>query len=148
MDLNKSITYQITKCGVLLRQLSTRRIRNHELDITPEEATLLNQLWDRDGQSLSELGKWSIKEASTVTRQIDSLQKKGYIIRVQDDQDGRKTLAKLTRKGQRLQKIFRVTGIHFMDESLANISADELKITLSVIERLKAAACEELKEDS
>ncbi|KEQ14588.1 hypothetical protein GZ77_09700 [Endozoicomonas montiporae] len=145
MDLNNSITYQITKCGALLRQLSTLRLRNQGLNITPEEATLLNQLWDKDAQSLSELGTWSIKEASTVTRQIDSLEKKGYINRVPDPQDGRKTLAKLTTTGKQLKSAFRKTAIHAIDETLTDISREELEITLSVLNRLKQAACEELQ---
>ena len=145
MNLNHSITYQITKCAALLRQMSTRRIRSKGINITPEEATLLNQLWDNDGQSLSELGNWSIKEASTVTRQIDSLQKKGYIVRVQDEQDGRKILAKLTRKGKQLQAQFLLTNIHAMDYTLTEISPEELEITLDVLNRLKLAACDELK---
>ena len=146
MDLSASITYQITKCGVLLRQLSTKRMRDLGLDLTPEEATLLNQLWDRDNQSLSELGNWAIKEASTVTRQVDSLVKKGYVLRVRDEDDGRKVLARLTTEGKKLQKQFIKTGIPTMDEMLADISDEELRHALTAIMRIKEGALEALKE--
>ena len=74
MDPSKSITYNITRTGNLLRQVTARRIKEAGIDITPEESVLMNQLWERDNQSITELGAWSVKEASTLTRQIDALE--------------------------------------------------------------------------
>lgn len=146
MDLNDSITYQITKCGNILRQLTAKRIKAVDINVTPEESVLLNQLWDKDTQTQSELGEWAVKGPSTVTRQIDSLVKKGYVQRVHSSEDRRKIYAKLTAKGKKLRQLFEATGISQLDSSLQGISTEDLETTFRVLLRIKAQALDELKD--
>ena len=140
MDLHPSITYHITKCGNILRQLSAKKIKAAGIDVTPEESVFLNQLWDKDKQTLTELGEWSVEEASTVTRQIDALVHKGYVERINDTEDRRRIYAQLTEKGRQLQSTWEKTGISRLDRSLQGISAEELAITLKVIRQIRQQA--------
>lgn len=147
MDLSKSITFQMTRCGLLLRQMTAKRMKRSATGLTPEEATLLNQLWDQDRQSLSELGQWALKGASTVTRQVDSLESKGFISRQHCDKDRRVVYVSLTDKGRSIEREFRHDiGLSLLDSAIPGISSDELAITLSVIQRVKDYAAAELKE--
>lgn len=120
MDISQSITYHITKTGNILRRLAAKKIRDAGLDVTPEESVFLNQLWDRDELSLSELGRWSVKEPSTVTRQIDALVKKGYVERHENQVDRRSVFVRLTPAGKVLKKRFEHTGIRQLDRDLAH----------------------------
>ena len=67
MDIADSLTYHITKTGNILRQVTAKRIKSAGINLTPEESVLMNQLWDRDNQTLGELGQWSVKDSSTLT---------------------------------------------------------------------------------
>ncbi|MBN7795736.1 MarR family winged helix-turn-helix transcriptional regulator [Parahaliea mediterranea] len=120
MDISQSITYHITRTGNILRRLAAKKIRDAGLDVTPEESVFLNQLWDRDEQSLSELGRWSVKEPSTLTRQIDGLVKKGYVVREVNPVDRRSVFVRLTPAGKALKKRFEHTGIRQLDRDLAH----------------------------
>lgn len=144
MDITHSVTYHITKCGNILRQLSAKKIKAQGLNVTPEESVLLNQLWDQDGQSLTELSNWSIKEPSTLTRQIDRLAEKGYVIREHHEQDRRKVLVKLSPKGQQLKQVFDQTGIPSLDENLVDISQADIETTLRVLNTIQNKALQQL----
>lgn len=147
MDLTQSITFQMTRCGLLLRQMTAKRMKQAATGLTPEEATLLNQLWDKDRQTLSELGQWALKGASTVTRQVDSLERKGFIQRELSQQDRRNVYVTLTEKGKVIEQKFRHgIGLNSLDTAIPDISPKELAITLSVIQRIRDYAATELNE--
>ncbi len=146
MDANKSVTYHITKTGNILRQLVTKRLKEGEVNLTPEEATLMNQLWDDDEQTVSELGQWSIKDPSTLTRQIDGLVKKGYVERFHGVKDRRNVFVKLTAEGKKLKKQFHKTAIQHLDEHLAHLSAQELETTIQLLLDIQNRALAELQD--
>ena len=145
MDARKSVTYHITKTGNLLRQLVAKRLRDAAIDLTPEESALMNQLWDNDQQTISELGKWSIKDPSTLTRQIDGLVKKGFVERIHGTSDRRNVFVKLTASGKRLKQPFDRAGIRQFDAQLANLSAEEIEATISLLVDMQQRAISELQ---
>lgn len=144
MDISNSITYHITKCGNILRQLTAKKIKDQGINLTPEESVLLNQLWDKDNQNLSELGRWSVKEPSTLTRQIDGLVKKGYVERQSGEEDKRQVFVRLTIKGTKLKQAFAKTGVSLLDQSLAGISQADLETTLRVLLTIREQALSQL----
>ena len=146
MDLTQSITYHVTKTGNMLRQLTAKRIKDAGIDVTPEESVILNQLWDRDNQTLTELGQWSVKEASTLTRQVDSLERKGYVERSHGVEDRRKVFVALSSTGLALQDQFIQTQIQNLDEQLADIDPQALKTCLEVILKIRQKALDELAQ--
>jgi DNA-binding MarR family transcriptional regulator len=148
MDLSNSITYHITKCGNILHKLTAKKIKDAGLDITPEESVLLNQLWDKDNQTLTELGQWSVKGPSTVTRQIDGLVKKGYVERVHSDEDRRKIHARLSKEGKKLKTKFNKSLVSALDASLQDVTPQELEDTLRVILKIREQSLSELCKKS
>jgi len=138
MDISASLTYSITKTGNLLRQVSAKRIKQAGIELTPEESVLMNQLWDRDNQQIAELKQWSIKEASTLTRQIDQLVRKGLVTRAHGEDDRRAVFISLTAEGKTLREGFATTGIDQLDSDMVNASeeqADELLRLLIAIQK-------------
>lgn len=145
MDISDSLTYHITKTGNLLRQVSTKRIKSAGVNLTPEESTLMNQLWDKNTQTVSELGQWSIKDSSTITRQIDGLVKKGYVERVHGIDDRRQVFISLTSKGEALRQQFIETRVPELDSDMVTCSAEELEVALKVLKQIRNEALNELK---
>jgi len=95
------------KYGVLLdaslkviKQDITRRFKSENIDLTPEQWTLLSELADQGELSQKELASRTFKDAPTVSRIIDLLHKRGYINRTADNGDRRKFLISLTQEGQ------------------------------------------------
>jgi len=148
MDLHSSITYHITKCGNILHKLTAKKIKDAGLDLTPEESVLLNQLWDKDNQTLTELGQWSVKGPSTVTRQIDGLVKKGYVEREHSAEDRRKVYARLTKDGKQLKAKFKKTLVSALDASLKGVTQPELEAALEVILKIREQSLSELCDKS
>jgi len=144
MDLSNSITYQITKCGNILHKLTAKKIKDAGIDLTPEESVLLNQLWDKDNQTLTELGQWSVKGPSTVTRQIDGLVKKGYVEREHGDEDRRKVFARLSKEGKKLKSKFKKLQVNTFDSALEGVTQKELDIALEVILKIREQSLGEL----
>ena len=147
MDISGSITYHITKTGNILRRLAAKKIRDAGLDITPEESVLLNQLWDRGDMSVAELARWSVKEPSTLSRQIDALVNKGYVSRHQNQSDRRSIFISLTPAGNTLKQRFEKTGIRQLDRDFANSLGGDPGQLLQQLLDITRTALRELQDD-
>ena len=146
MDLTHSLTYHITKTGNLLRQVTAQRIRNEGINLTPEESVLMNQLWDRDKQTIAELRDWTVKEKSTLTRQLDGLAKKNLIKRVTSPTDRRSTHIHLTSKGKSLQKTFKKTNVPSLDNDYIHLSSKQIEEYIHLLTNIREQALEELQK--
>lgn len=146
MDISTSLTYHITKTGNVLRQLVAKKIKDAGLNITPEESVLLNQLWDQDNQTVSQLGKWSVKDPSTLTRQIDGLVKKGYVERWQGNNDRRMVFIKLTKAGKSLKSSFDKAGIRKLDSDIVQSQVGNAEVFLDLLLRIREKAQEEINK--
>jgi DNA-binding MarR family transcriptional regulator len=145
VDLTESITYSLSKTGNLLQQLSAKRLKARGIDLTPEESVFMNQLWDKDCQSQAELNLWSIKEASTVTRQIDKLVRKGYVERYNGTEDRRTVFIKLTAKGKQLRDAFNSTNIPDLDTEFLPQCREQRAQFLALLEDIREKALSELQ---
>ena len=141
MDIADSLTYHITKTGNILRQVTAKRIKSAGINLTPEESVLMNQLWDRDNQTLGELGQWSVKDSSTLTRQVDGLVKKGYVERVHGTEDRRNVFVRLSNTGKKLKAAFRVANL---DRDMITHSAADVNKALKLIMEVREQALKEL----
>jgi DNA-binding MarR family transcriptional regulator len=86
----------------VIKQDLLKRFRENNIDLTPEQWTILSELNGTDGIYQRELASNTFKDAPTVSRIIELLVKRGYISRVEDEVDRRRFLISLTSKGQKL----------------------------------------------
>lgn len=87
-------TFRITK-------LSFIKVFNKlQVDITPDQWVLLDTLNNTDELSQKEISEQSFKDAATISRIIDKLEKKNLVTRKSEQKDRRKTTIKLTEKGK------------------------------------------------
>ena len=73
-------------------------------DVTSEQWRVLRCLWHKDGQRQQDLADVAHKDKTSVTRIIDSMEKRDLVVRVSDRLDRRQNLIYLTNKGKRLQE--------------------------------------------
>lgn len=102
MSLNGTKKYGVLLDASLkvIKQDITQRFRSENIDLTPEQWTLLAELAEHGELSQKELASGTFKDAPTISRIIDLLYKRGYIDRKSDYGDRRKFLISLTQKGQ------------------------------------------------
>ncbi len=95
--------------GILIGQvhrLSTKRFvqnsHNSGLDISMDQWIVLGPIWENDGVSHKEISEYCLKDKTSVTKIIDTLEKKNLVVRVSDQLDHRVKRVVLSNKGKEL----------------------------------------------
>ena len=71
----------------------------------------------------------------TITRQIQDLEKKGLAFRVQDDQDGRASIVRLTEEGARVAEMTTESRLNSLEQAIADWSDDDVKWLIGFLQR-------------
>ena len=95
--------------GMLIGQvhrLSTKRFvqnsHNSGLDISMDQWIVLGPIWENDDVSHKEISEYCLKDKTSVTKIIDTLEKKNLVVRVSDQLDHRVKRVVLSNKGKEL----------------------------------------------
>ena len=84
-----------------------RRIQRQtvsEADLTPPQYAVLNMLWEQDGRPFKEFADALVCTRATITGIIDTLERKGLVVRKPNPEDRRSLLATLTEAGSALHQ--------------------------------------------
>ena len=95
------------------------------LDLHVGQEMLLLQLWNRDGQTQSDLAQGLAVEPATVTRVLDRMAWSGWVERRKDSDDRRVSRVFLTSDGRALQQPVQATWQTLEEISMANFSVEE-----------------------
>lgn len=111
-----------------------------EYDITPGQWNLINQL-DRSGElSQKELAELTRKEQATITRYLDTLERKGLVVRKKHASDRRAHLISLTDTARDLIYTVQPVTITRAEQLIEGIDQQELNTFVRVLAQLKANA--------
>lgn len=99
-DLDHSIPYLIARAGVRMGQAFTRELR--QFDITLTEWRVCSTLHHEPHQRLSEVALHTSTEASTLSRVIDGMMRRGLLVRDRAGDDARALALSLTQDGAML----------------------------------------------
>ena len=94
-----------------------------ELGLTYPQYLVMVSLWDKDDQTVGELGELLFLESSTLTPLLKRLEAVGYLTRSRDPSDERQVRIRLTNVGKALQRkardiprcILEATGLSIAD---------------------------------
>jgi DNA-binding MarR family transcriptional regulator len=121
----------------------TGRVRQHDrlmamagVSLDRAAVALLRQIADSEPMRPGELAARLAVEASHVTRQVQQLQKGGYVTRVPDPDDRRAQRIELTPAGQEAIDRIRMAGCRGMELALANWSPEELRQLSTLFHRM------------
>jgi len=119
------------------------RARQHErlmalagVPLDRAAVALLRQIADEEPLRPGELANRLGVEASHVTRQVQQLQKSGYVTRVPDPDDRRAQRIQLTETGQSAVDRIREAGARGMQMALADWSPEELRQLATLFHRM------------
>ncbi|OWW25764.1 hypothetical protein B4Q04_09205 [Zobellia sp. OII3] len=113
-----------------------RAFQENGVEITIEQWRILFYLWKEDGINQQELAKRSKKEKSTMTRQLDTLEKKGLLIRRCLDEDKRNKQIFLTKQGKALENKALSIANTITELSENGIAPDELAQFKQVLHKI------------
>ena len=136
MLLSKEVAVELNLTGCKLKQFIAAKLRQMEVPLTPEQFILIDLLWNQGSMSQQQLADQMQKDKNSVTKLVDALERKGFVVREQNRQDRRSNTLVLTEKAEGLKHGAKQKGISILDEMLVGISEEELRSFLMILHKL------------
>ena len=113
-----------------------QNVFNSGLDISMDQWMILGPIWQLESPSQKELGEICFRDKPSITRIIDSLEKKSLVVRVPDQIDHRIKRVVLTKAGKQL--FYDVLPImeKTREEVRGNIPEEEIQIFKKVLSKI------------
>jgi len=136
MLLSKEIAVEINLTGCRLKQFIAAELRKRGVPLTPEQFLLIDLLWNQGPMSQQQLADQMQKDKNSVTKLVDAIERKGFVVRQQNALDRRSNTLVLTEKALELRDGAKQKGISILDEMLDGISEEELRTFLATLRKL------------
>lgn len=139
MDLHDSIGYLVHRTDVKMTNYFIRRIKPY--GITPEQLNIISVLNSQRGTTQKELAETIDKNQTTVVRMIQSMERKGIVKKVFNDQDRRSHELYLTEKGEELKKTILPVVIDAHNFVTSHLSKEEIQQLKWLLNKLYDTCC-------
>jgi DNA-binding MarR family transcriptional regulator len=137
----ESVSWLLNYAGRLAARRTTSKLQAH--GITPPQWTVLAQLMEQDGQSLSGLGSRALFDGPTMTGIVDRLESSGLVQRRRDSSDRRVINLYLTERGRQLMAALPPVGQMIDEEILKGLSREEIDCFVGTLRSIIAAHARE-----
>lgn len=124
--LDQSAGYLINMTALLLKREFSSVIKNHNIDVTPEQWAILNRLNENSDLTQKEVAKLTFKDNANITRMVDKLEKKGLVIRKSDANDRRSWKLSITKKGIEIRDLVEPLAVDILNKISKGISEKEM----------------------
>ncbi len=135
-DLHNSVVFFVAFVSNSMRNSVTKIFNENGHDITHAQWSILMMLWIKDGCQQQELTKMIYKEKTTVTRLIDTLEKKDLLVRVPDRNNKRNKFIYLTNKGKELRSKLTPLVLNLNKKASLGFTENELETLKSYLRRI------------
>ena len=136
MLLSKEKAVELNLTGCKLKQYIAAMLRRQGVPLTPEQFMLIDLLWNQGAMTQQQLADQMQKDKNSVTKLVDAIERKGFVIRQQNADDRRSNILVLTEKAEMLKPGAKQKGISILDHMLDGISEDELHSFLATLRKL------------
>lgn len=136
MLLSKEIAVELNLTGCKLKQFLAAKLRQMDVPLTPEQFMLIDLLWNQGEMTQQQLADQLQKDKNSVTKLIDAIERKGFVIRKPNIHDRRANILVLTEKANQLKPGAKQKGISILDQMLDGISEEELRSFLATLRKL------------
>jgi DNA-binding MarR family transcriptional regulator len=133
---DRAIGFWIHRVLAASRAEMYRRFREHGEDVTPEQWAVLLRLWEQDGVSQSDLSKATFRDSPTMSRIIDSMEKRGLVERKVDIWDARSRKIHLTQRGRAIQKKLVPVAEEIVERMTHGIDRRALETTREALKKM------------
>ena len=136
MLLSKEIAVELNLTACKLKQYIAAMLKKRGVPLTPEQFILIDLLWNQGEMSQQQLADQMQKDKNSVTKLVDAIEKKGFVVRQQNPHDRRSNTIVLTEKAEQLKIGAKQKGIYILDKMLEGISEEELRNFLQTLDKL------------
>ena len=137
MMLIKEIAVYVNILNSRIKKYFIDKLQENKIDITPEQFLVLDILWEKQSLSQQNIADIIQKDKNSVTKIIDSLEKKQLARRVMDQRDRRVNKIELTEKAIVLEEKVTKVAIEFMNDAINGIDKQDLDIFVNVMRQIK-----------
>lgn len=137
MLIIKKIPVVINFLNCKIKKNFSDMLQSHDINLTPEQYLVMDILWDEESLSQQTIADILQKDKNSVTKFIDSLEKKGLVYRSIDKNDRRINNIFVSEEGRRLKQKTTDVAVNTMKSILDGISEDELATCITVMEKIK-----------
>ena len=134
--LDAYLPYLLNRAGARIAAAFSEEMR--PLGATLQMWRVLAALSERDGRRMGDLSETTSIEVSTLTRLVDTMEKKGLVARRRDGADARAIVLHATPAGRRLTERILPIAERYEAVALAGFSAAEAKALKTALRRLYA----------
>lgn len=138
MLLSKEVAVELNLTGCKLKQYLASRLRQQNVPLTPEQFMLIDLLWNNGEMSQQQLADQLHKDKNSVTKLVDAIERKGFVVRRQNKLDRRSNTLVLTEKANQLKPGAKQKGISMLEDMLEGISEEELRGFLTTLRKLNS----------
>lgn len=138
MLLSKEIAVELNLTGCKLKQFLAAKLRQMDVPLTPEQFMLIDLLWNHGEMSQQQLADQMQKDKNSVTKLVDAIERKGFVVRQQNLNDRRSNTLILTEKANQLKPGAKQKGISILDQILEGIEEEELRAFLTTLRKLNS----------
>jgi DNA-binding MarR family transcriptional regulator len=136
--LDKALAYWIHRVYQAERVEMFRIFRDEEEELTPEQWIVLVRLWEQDGRTQTELGESTFRDRPTMSRILDSMERRGLVERRRDPESARAWRVHLTARAKGLRKRLVPKARHLVERSQRGISPADLATTRATLMQMFA----------
>ena len=137
MMLIKEIAVYVNILNSRIKKRFFDDLQNNGINVTPEQYLVLDILWENQPLSQQKIADMIQKDKNSVTKIIDSLEKKNLVSRIVDKNDRRINIIECTEQGRNLEKISTDVAIKFMNDVVKGIDKQDLDSFVKVMLQMK-----------
>jgi MarR family transcriptional regulator, 2-MHQ and catechol-resistance regulon repressor len=112
-------------------------LRRSGSGLTPSQARVIFTLGGTEGMTCKEIGDITLITKGTLTGVIDRLEEKGLVERWSVEEDGRKTIVALTRRGLRVYEREYPRHVAFLKSKFDKLGAGERKQATRLLQKVR-----------
>ena len=136
MVLNKQVGVYLNQGHCLFKQFIYKSFLSNGFDLTPEQFLVMDTLWDEGVLNQQQIADSIQKDKNSVTKLLDGLEKKGFIVRTPTGTDRRSKTIVVTKQAEEIKDRVVHIALQAVDQICHDISKKEITIFISVLERM------------
>lgn len=137
MLLIKKIAVYINIINCSLIKYFAKELTKNDINLTPEQYLVMDILWDEEMLSQQAIADIIQKDKNSVTKFIDSLEKKGLVYRSVNKKDRRVNNIMVSEEGMKLKVKTTEVAINVMRNVLKDIKEEDLLAFDKVMNQIK-----------
>ena len=124
------------KASTAIARRLQKNFKQHMVDITIEQWSVLYHLWKEDGLSQQQLCDATFRDKPSITRLVDNLEKLKLVKRVPSKEDRRSNRIYLTPTAQLLQEQTMELASQTLNEALTGVTNGQIEIAKEVLQNV------------